>query len=57
MVSTKGINKPWIRRNIRPLIPEDKQDASGVVSWIPKIVGLPPLKFTLKLFETKKQRR
>jgi hypothetical protein len=54
-IQSKDINKPWIRRNIRPLIPKDKEEASKVVSWILQIAGLPPLKFTLKLFERKKE--
>jgi len=48
---SKGINKPWIRRNIRPLIPEDKQDASKIVNWILQIAGLS----TSNSFEAKRK--
>jgi len=46
-------NKPWKRRNIRPFVPRNKEEACRVINWILLKAGLPPLKFTLKLFETK----
>jgi hypothetical protein len=48
-------NKPWKRRNIKPFLPRDKEEASKVLNWILHIAGLPPLKFTLKLLETKQK--
>jgi hypothetical protein len=40
-----------MRRNIRPLIPKDKEEASKIVNWILHLEG----KFTLKFLETNKK--